>query len=243
MLIKVFKIFVLFFSVLYEVNAVETTDFTLPLFRAEYDLQAYNIKIATAVRQLQQHPEGYILTTDSNTVGMARLFRSDFIREESIFQWESQQVKPLHYQYKHDSHRKKRHTLIDFDWTKQVAKSALPDDAWQVALQADSVDKLSYQIMLMRDLTLGKPDIAYTVADKGKLKKYTLSVKAKETLDTALGKTATIKLHHQGSNQERFSFLWCAPSLHYLPVKVEHHEPNGDVVTMLIQSVHFENPD
>ena len=107
-------------------------------------------------------------------------------------------------------------------------------------LEDNTVDKLSYQIALMRDLAQGKRDIAYKIADKGKLKTYHLKVVGEEILDTELGQLKTVKLLRQGSNKKRFSYLWCALKLHYLPVKVEHHEPKGDVITLTVKTVKFE---
>ncbi len=53
-----------------------------------------------------------------------------------------------------------------------------------------------------------------------------------------MGELETLKYQRiSTSNKKRRTTLWCAPSLHYLPVQVEHIEANGDVFSMVLQSV------
>ena len=79
-------LFLLWMLLIPSLSVAETTNnFNIPLFTATYDLQAYSVKIATAVRQLRREKKNYILTTYSETVGVVSFFRNDTIKEESIW--------------------------------------------------------------------------------------------------------------------------------------------------------------
>jgi len=97
----------------------KNAQFNIPLFTAHYDLYAYNIKVATAVRQLRRQQQQYVLTTDTKTIGVVSLFRNDTIKEKSVWEWKNGVIQPQHYSYKHDSKKKKRYINIDFDWVNR----------------------------------------------------------------------------------------------------------------------------
>ena len=129
---------------------------------------------------------------------------------------------------------KPRRVSIRFDWTKGVAYNTSRGETWTLEVKPGTLDKLLYFLALMRDLADGSNNLEYTFTDGGKVKTYHLEVLGHETLDTPLGSLDTVKVRHESN--ERETTLWCAPALHYLPVRVEHLE-KGQVVSMQISSV------
>jgi hypothetical protein len=101
----------------------------------------------------------------------------------------------------------------------------------------DMTDRLLYQLLLMRDLREGKQPIRYTVIDGNKVKDYPIEVLGPESLQTPLGNLETVKVRYQKPGSDRSTTLWCAKSLGYLPVKLDHHEDEDDTTSAMIQSV------
>ena len=99
------------------------------------------------------------------------------------------------------------------------------------------LDKLLYQYVLTRDLAADKPVLDYVVAEDGKIKTYQLRRAGKETLATPLGNLETIKVERRKEDSKRVTTLWFAPALHYLPVRLDHVEKDGQQTSALIQSI------
>ena len=90
---------------------------------------------------------------------------------------------------------------------------------------------------MMREMAQSpKPEFQYTIADGGKLKTYTLKTLGQETIKTQLGEMTTLMVRRHRSDSERVTTFWCAAELQYLPVKVEHKEPDGQVIIGYVES-------
>ena len=123
---------------------------------------------------------------------------------------------------------------MDFDWQKNLVSIDDKKHPWQLELEPGTLDKLVYQISLMKDLKRGIKSIDYRIADGGKLKTYHITVLGKETITTPMGHIETIKLtRHREKPSDRETTLWCAPALNYLPVKLEHIEDDTSFTAVL----------
>ena len=89
----------------------------------------------------------------------------------------------------------------------------------------------------MQELQQGKRQLQYQVINKGHISTYTPTLLGKETVKTGTGELETLKYERLASNQERRTTLWCAPQLHYLPVRVEHVERANEVFSLVLESV------
>jgi hypothetical protein len=94
------------------------------------------------------------------------------------------------------------------------------------------------QELKQQELKKDKRQLEYKVVDKGKISVYAPKFLGKAEVDTGVGKLETLKYQRvSSSNKKRRTTLWCAPSLHYLPVQIEHVDTSGDVFRMVLQSV------
>ena len=80
-----------------------------------------------------------------------------------------------------------------------------------------ALDKLSYRLALMRDLSRGARNFEYTIADGGQLKRYVLADIGEERIETALGTFDTILIRRERENSKRQTTFWCASELGFLP--------------------------
>jgi hypothetical protein len=210
-----------------------------PLFEAEYSLRSTGIEIAVIKRSLMRQVDGsYVYSSESRLAGLAAVVRDDLIQELSHWTFNDQGFMPLDYEYRHTGSRKQRFVQLDFDWAEEIIRIRVNDTRWQLPLALPILDKLLYQLAIMRDLERGTGPISYRIADGGKIKTYDFEQLGRETVQTPYGEFDTVKIlrRKRGDDEKRQTTLWCAAALNYLPVKVENVEPDGQVTTALLSA-------
>jgi hypothetical protein len=218
-------------------NSLYAEDFFPPPFHAQYKFYAKSIHVGQATRTLTHRKDGkWVFETVAKTTGFIAFFKKIRIEERSIFTMDKGKIRPLEYTYQQKG-IKPRFNRLSFDWARKQARNTFNKQTKIIALKRGTLDRLVYQVLLMQELKQGKRYLSYRVADKGKIKIYIPSLMGNERIETGIGELNTIKYERRSSNSKRRTIFWCAPSLHYLPVQVEHIEKNGDVFRMVLQSV------
>jgi hypothetical protein len=178
----------------------------------------------------------FIFESIGETTGLVSFFKKIRLEERTEFTQTNGKIRPSKYTYRQIGH-KARLNIISFDWANKLAKNTFKGQVKEIPLEEGTLDSLLYQIMLMQELKQGKRQLEYKVARKGKISVYEPKLAGTEFVETGMGKLETLKYEHVSSNQKRRTILWCAPKLHYLPVQVQHIESDGDVFSMVLESV------
>ena len=105
-------------------------------------------------------------------------------------------------------------------------------------LREDLLDKLVYQAALMHDLGVGKTELIYRIADRGREKLYQPVFADEEVIKTKAGRFNTIKIVRQRANDKRRTIFWCAPELGYLPVRIAVRDKKGKETTANLTEYH-----
>ena len=221
----------IFISLLsYEVMAQDIPDFSANYLVKMNGLQAGELK-----RSLSTQENGLRkFKSSSQAKGVFAFFKPDLVEESSIFKWQNNQVIPQSYLYQRTGGKKEKYLKLDFNWTNNHVDIDDRKHPWTLHVKPNTLDKLVYQIMLMADLADNKITLNYQIADGGKTKHYIIKILGEEVISTPLGKIKTIKLTRQRKDSKgRNTTLWCAPELHYLPVKLEHTEKGGTFTALL----------
>ena len=208
-------------------------------FEATFALEAKGTTIARTRWSLSPGAGGgYVYESRTEPVGMFALIRDDTIVERSEWDYAGEWLRPLAYCYERTG-RRAREVGIVFDWEARIARHDSPAGPWKMKVPPGvmAMDKLGYLLALMRDLGRGERGMEYTIADGGKLKRYTLTGIGEERIETALGAFDTVVVRRERENAQRETTLWCAPALGFLPVKITHREHNGTVLSLRIESL------
>ena len=208
-------------------------------FEATFALEAKGATIARTRWSLSPGAGGgYVYESRTEPVGVFALIRDDTIVERSEWDYAGEWLRPLAYHYKRTG-RKAREVGIAFDWEERIARHDSPAGAWEMEVPPGVMvmDKLAYLLALMRDLGRGERGIEYTIADGGKLKRYTLTGIGEERIETALGALDTVVVRRERGNAKRETTLWCASALGFLPVKIVHRERDGTVLSLHVESI------
>ena len=208
----------------------------LPMFNAEYNLKRNGITLGTSTRSLTAAKDGiYIYASTTKATGIIAWFVRDHIDEYSRWTYDGTQIHPLEYVYNRHGGTKSRNVNLKFDWQKHIVVNTIDGDPWRMDIPPNAQDKLVYQLSIMHDLSIGKKNLEYKIADGGKLKDYAFEIEGEETLNTALGKVKTVRIQRIGDRRD--TTVWCAPQFAYLPVKLEQQDTDGSHLTMQITSL------
>jgi hypothetical protein len=213
-------------------------------FVAEFALETHGLTVgSTEVSLTPVGENGAVYQSVSAAAGLLSLFRDDRVLERSELRYGPEgRLQPVAYRYRREGH-KDRLLTIDFDWKNGVAVNREGGKTWRFDIPEGTLDKLSYQLALMRDLARGKREVRYPIDARGKLKTYHLKVIGEERLATALGHLDTLKVRRiRDPENPQDTIIWCAPRLHYLPVKIMDQNADGSVLTVHIRSVRGFTP-
>jgi hypothetical protein len=207
-------------------------------FTAVFDMDSAGLHLGETRWSVTRQEAGrYVFESVSTASGLAALLAGGERLERSVWESRGERPRPLSYLYRRTG-RKAREVLVDFDWGSGIARTTSRGQTWELQVAAGTMDKLVYVLALMQDLAQGRQRLTYTLADGGKLRTYELQVTGREPLATPLGQLETVKVRRDSQSGEKETLLWCAPSLAYLPVQVEHREEkDGRPVHMTVRAV------
>ncbi len=207
-------------------------------FRADFELYSGDLQVGETTWTLESIDDDRRLYRSlSNATGLASLFSPRKVLEQSEWREKDGVLLPLSYSYNRSSGSRKRHLEISFDWKQGIASHTIRGDTWHMPVQKGTVDKLSYLLLLMRDLADGKREMHYPIADGGRLKRYHFKVIGEEILETTLGPLQTLKIRRIRNNNKRDTVVWCAIRYGYFPIQIGHREKDGTRVVLRIKSL------
>jgi hypothetical protein len=101
-------------------------------------------------------------------------------------------------------------------------------------------DDLSVQVALMAELLKGRTPEKFVLLSGNSVREYQYARDGEETLVTPVGTVKTVIYSSEKQGSPRVTRFWCAPSLGYLPLRVEQRKDNQVQWIMQIQSLKRE---
>lgn len=214
----------------FDLSAQETP--AIPDFSAQYSMNVKGLPAGDMTRILSTDANGVrTLYSRTKAKGLFAFFKPDLIEETSTW---SNSVQPISYVYQRTGGKKDKIIYIDFDWKNKLAQTSKDGQKKSFDITNDTSDKLIYQIILMTDLANNKTHFSYPVATEDNVKTYDIELLGEEIVSTSMGDINAVKLlRKRSSENKRQTTLWCAPSLNYLPVKLEHIEKGTAFIATL----------
>jgi len=209
-------------------------------FEATYKLYSKGMEIGVMARAFTRsgtNNSEYIYRSETHTTGLAAIFHKDKIVEQSILILNENSLRPLDYSYTRTGGKKNRIIKVNFDWKNQKITNVVNDTTMLMPLNNNVLDKLIYQYVIMRDLKKNNFPASYTIVDGRKIKSYNFDLDGEEILETPIGTFKTIKVVRHKPNSDDKTYLWCAPALQYLPIKVENIEKDSWTTVAVIESL------
>lgn len=199
----------------------------LPDFSASYELRLGSLSIGTSTISLENDSKGgYRYESRSTPTQLVSWLFNDELHETSHGTLDGNNVRPDKYHYNR-SGGKKRSAELSFDWQAMTVRNHVEGSRWEMPIPAGTLDKLASQLAMMLALRAGETDITFKVADGGKLKEYRYRVVGQEKLELPAGTFETVKINKLRENRKRETYIWCAPALNYLPVRIWQREKDN----------------
>ncbi|MDH3527321.1 MAG: DUF3108 domain-containing protein [Gammaproteobacteria bacterium] len=201
----------------------------LPEFEASFKLSRGSLRIGTSTVSLSLEKDGqYLYETRSWPSRWISWLLKDKLHELSRGYLEESGIRPLSYRYERTGGTREREAELHFDWDQHSVENRVDDSVWKMDVPDGTLDRLASQLGVMLALQDNKTEMAFNIADGGKLREYNFRVVARETLELPAGSFDTVKLVKVRRNAKRETYIWCAPELSYLPVRIWQREKDED---------------
>jgi len=205
-----------------------TADAALPEFEASYELKRGGLPVGNTMLTLSREADGrYRYESHSWPLSWVSWIRRDRLQESSLGFLDKSGVRPLEYNYERSGSGRERKALLLFDWDNMRVENQVNDSRWSMDITAGTLDKLTSQLGMILALHRGETDVTFDVADGGRLKEYRYRVLEEETLEVPAGTFTSLKIARLRENSQYETYIWCAPALEYIPVRIWQSAPDG----------------
>ncbi len=207
-----------------------------PAFTAVYTVKKAGLTLGDVKISLRYDNDRYRYHKETRSRGLLALFRRDVINETSEGRVEDGRLTMDRYRYvRDDGKRRLRNTIRLLEGDRIVERYKEKDYDYQVP--ANTLDRASVEIALMRDAGLDRERFGYDIAERGRSKRLEFQRVGKRRVDTPAGRFDCVEYRVERHSRKRSTSLCLAPELNYLPVTITHVE-KGTSFTMFLKAYH-----
>jgi hypothetical protein len=172
----------------------------------------------------------YEFSSSVQAKGLLKLARPNPAVERSQFRADAAGIRPIEFWYEDGSRSGEDNLHMVFDWERRIATVSTAAARRELALPQAALDRGSLQVALMRDLAATGTVRNYTLADDDSVAEYAYTDNGTATIATKAGTFEARLLTQQRAGSSRATWLWLAPQLRFLPVRIEQRR-DGEVQT------------
>ena len=194
-------------------------------FTAEYSWTLRGMNAGHSTLTLARRDDGrWSYDSRSQAHGLFRLVAPGDITQVSVFRLDNGDVLPEHYRGDDGTAATKRDANLSFDWRTRRVTGVYEDVPVDLPIEAGVQDDLSIQVAMMNALLRGQVPTGFRLVDRNIVKDYQYSAEGRTTLTTPLGVIEAVIYRSRKVGARSSTLFWCAPSLSFLPLKVERHD-------------------
>jgi hypothetical protein len=169
--------------------------------------------------------------------GMLKLIRPKPTIERSQFRVDGAAFRPLEYWYEDGSRSGEDNWHLVFDWDRRVATVSTAEARRELAVPDTALDIGTLKAAVMRDLAAKGAPGPYEIADEDSVGTYEYTDSGPATLTTGVGSLETQLFVQRRAGSSRSTWLWVAPTLRFMPVRVEQRRNDEIQTSFLLESV------
>lgn len=158
------------------------------------------------------------------------------------FSTSDNRIKPLKYKSSRGSIFKKNKKHVAFDWQRMQAQFQSKKWKGELPLEENSLAPQCTTLELARQLMLGNTQMNLVEVTPGKSKPKRFKVVGEERIKLPYGDVETVKVKRISLDNEKQTYIWFAPALNYLAVKVEEHTTDNDTYKLQLKAVNTIKP-
>ncbi len=205
-------------------------------FEVVYEVGNNLISAGDARLTLSNEGDLWEYSLDTQPKGVFKLAGKGQINEKSTFKLVESDGKvflhPQSYQYRQDDERR-RAVSASFDWENNTVTHEYRGETVTESFTKPLLDRLTVTLLIINSLRHDFDKAELSVFDSAKIKQVVFVNEGHESLRTHQGRIDTIRVtNRNATGGSRETITWFAPSLDYLPVKIEHKK-RGELVVRL----------
>lgn len=202
-------------------------------FTAHYSVSKSGIEVGTTQLSLHENNGHWVLVSETEAIGLLKLIKPGKIIERSDLNMTEEGMKLRRYEHKEEERGGHRQAVgeadwaggtLDFNYRGKIGKASL--------VQPPLYDRLSSMLGVMQALSEDKREVALQVFDGDEIKQMRFEASNGELLSTPMGEIQALLVKRIRDNSSRKTLTWYAPSLNFLPVKIEQFK-RGELVGRL----------
>ncbi|MFC1589168.1 DUF3108 domain-containing protein [Pseudomonadota bacterium] len=236
-----------FKKILLSAVLLPSVSLALPMeYTASYNIEKFGMVVAKSDYSLKHENNGVRLIQHSEPVGLAALLRNDTLDENSFLSVKNDQLLLTEFSYKQKSPDKKNRDIqLKIDWVQSENKllgnvsGTVKGKKISLNLNKPAWDTSTYQIPLMANTREGTEPQKITMIVKGRFAEYTFITHGSEEIEVNGNTIKAIKIERDSGTHKSPIYLWLAPSLNNLPVKIEKWKNGKLQLTMLLNHAKF----
>lgn len=214
-------------------------------FEVEFEVGNNLITAGTASLLLEKKDEFWHYSLTTKPRGVFKLAGKGNISEVSTFKVVTDndltELQPQTYRFRQDKERR-REVDATFDWDIRTIEHTYRGNDVTESFTDPILDRLTVTLLIMNSLRHDFQNAKLPIFDTGRIKAVEFVYTGPETLKTQLGSIETVRvINRNATGGSRETTTWFAPSLDYLPVKIEHRK-RGDLVARL-SLIRMQNTD
>jgi len=178
-------------------------------------------------------PDRFRYQALSRSTGLLAWFRRETILERSDWTLLGGRIRPLDSLYERTRDGRTRRARTHFDWSAMRAVQYRRGGEAVLPLRDGILDRILFQLALMRDLRTGRRPLTYRFIDAGRVKTFRFTIMGGARVQTPIGTFDTVRLERLPLPGERADYVWAAPRLCYLAVRITYrraHRPDLDLL-------------
>ena len=205
-------------------------------FEVVYEVGNHLMNAGTAQLSLTQDGDIWNYSLSTKPRGLLSLAGKGRIHEASSIRIVESDgklmIQPQTYSYRQDEERRRAVDAV-FNWDTKVITYLYRGEKSTETLDEPIIDRLSATLLMMNVLRHDFESLELLVFDTGRINPVAFTNEGNEILDTPLGNIDTIRVTNRNANgSSRETTTWFAPSLDYVPIKIEHRK-RGELVVRL----------
>ena len=205
-------------------------------FEVAYEVGNNLISAGDARLTLSNEGDLWEYSLDIKPKGVFKLAGKGWINEKSTFTLVESDgevfLHPQSYQYRQDDERRRK-VDASFDWENNTVTHEYRGETVTETFSDPLLDRLTVTLLIMNSLRHDFEKAELSVFGSARIKQVDFINEGHESLRTSQGRIDTIRVKNRNATGgSRETITWFAPSLDYLPVKIEHKK-RGDLVVRL----------
>ena len=211
-------------------------------FEVVYDVGNNLITAGSARLSLARDGRDWVYSLATKPTGVFKLTGKGRIRETSVIRVVPTEdgaapdgpvrLQPQSYSYRQDD-EKRRSVDAAFDWDARTLGWTYRGESAEGELTDPVLDRLSVTLAVMNLLRQGFEELELEVFDSGEIKTMSFVNEGVETLETKMGAVETVRVRGRNADGgSRSTRTWFAPSLDYVPVRIEQRKRDELVARM-----------